>query len=61
LKLFEQLNANERVTWKGKFRPELKDAEIAPRPVQQKLPVWIGAGSIQSVSRAQPAVFTASS
>ncbi|MBL0743717.1 LLM class flavin-dependent oxidoreductase [Chryseolinea lacunae] len=52
LMLFEKLNANERVTWKGKFRPALYDAEIAPRPSQPKLPVWIGAGSPGSVSRA---------
>jgi alkanesulfonate monooxygenase SsuD/methylene tetrahydromethanopterin reductase-like flavin-dependent oxidoreductase (luciferase family) len=52
LKLFEQLNSNERVTWKGKFRPELIDAEIAPRPAQKKIPVWIGAGSQSSVTRA---------
>ncbi|MGI4749783.1 MAG: LLM class flavin-dependent oxidoreductase [Janthinobacterium lividum] len=52
LELFSLLNANERVTWKGKFRPELINQEIAPRPVQKKLPVWIGAGSPQSISRA---------
>jgi alkanesulfonate monooxygenase SsuD/methylene tetrahydromethanopterin reductase-like flavin-dependent oxidoreductase (luciferase family) len=52
LQLFERLNSNERVTWKGKFRPALSDSEIAPRPVQKKLPVWIGAGSLGSISRA---------
>jgi len=52
LKLFELLNSNERVSWKGRFRPELIDAEIAPRPAQEKLPVWIGAGSQGSVIRA---------
>lgn len=52
LLLFAQLNSNEHVTWKGKFRPALSNAEIAPRPVQKKLPVWIGAGSPGSVSRA---------
>lgn len=52
LSLFAQLNSNEHVTWKGKFRPALSNAEIAPRPVQKKLPVWIGAGSQGSVSRA---------
>jgi len=46
------LNSNERVTWKGKFRAELINAEIAPRPVQKKLPVWIGAGSPNSIARA---------
>ena len=52
LNLFSLLNSNERVTWKGKFRPALHDAEIAPRPVQKKIPVWIGAGSPGSVTRA---------
>jgi alkanesulfonate monooxygenase SsuD/methylene tetrahydromethanopterin reductase-like flavin-dependent oxidoreductase (luciferase family) len=52
LGLFAELNANERVTWKGQFRPPLSNAEIAPRPVQKKLPVWIGAGSAGSVARA---------
>ncbi len=52
LGLFAELNANERVTWKGTFRPSLSNAEIAPRPAQKKLPVWIGAGSAGSVARA---------
>ena len=52
LELFDLLNSNERVSWKGKFRPQLHDAEIAPRPVQHKLPVWIGAGSSGSIFRA---------
>jgi alkanesulfonate monooxygenase SsuD/methylene tetrahydromethanopterin reductase-like flavin-dependent oxidoreductase (luciferase family) len=52
LDLFAKLNASERVTWKGRFRAELNNAEIAPRPAQDKLPVWIGAGSQNSVARA---------
>ena len=52
LGLFAELNAHERVTWKGRFRPALNNEEIAPRPVQKKLPVWIGAGSPESVARA---------
>jgi alkanesulfonate monooxygenase SsuD/methylene tetrahydromethanopterin reductase-like flavin-dependent oxidoreductase (luciferase family) len=52
VELFEALNAHERVTWSGRFRPPLLDAEIAPRPAQPKLPVWIGAGSPRSVIRA---------
>jgi alkanesulfonate monooxygenase SsuD/methylene tetrahydromethanopterin reductase-like flavin-dependent oxidoreductase (luciferase family) len=50
--LFAELNGSERVTWSGRFRPALRHAEIAPRPVQRKLPVWIGAGSPGSVVRA---------
>ncbi len=52
LGLFAQLNGSDRVTWSGKFRPALNNAEIAPRPAQPKLPVWIGALSQGSVERA---------
>jgi alkanesulfonate monooxygenase SsuD/methylene tetrahydromethanopterin reductase-like flavin-dependent oxidoreductase (luciferase family) len=52
LGLFAELNDRPRVTWSGRFRPPLRDAAIAPRPVQAKLPVWIGAVSPSSVARA---------
>ncbi|WP_099360951.1 LLM class flavin-dependent oxidoreductase [Fredinandcohnia onubensis] len=42
--LLLQLTQNETVTWSGKFRSSLRNAEIAPRPVQENLPVWIGVG-----------------
>ncbi|MEH7225686.1 LLM class flavin-dependent oxidoreductase [Bacillus sp. JJ1566] len=42
--LLLQLSKNETVTWSGKFRSSLRNAEIAPRPVQENLPVWIGVG-----------------
>lgn len=42
--LLLRLTENETVTWSGKFRSSLRDAEIAPRPVQEKLPIWIGVG-----------------
>ena len=51
-RLFETLNTHEKVTWQGNFRPALQEAEIAPRPAQHQLPVWIGAGSPNSVARA---------
>lgn len=44
LDLLLRLNASERVTWQGRFRPPLEDAEISPRPVQPELPIWIGTG-----------------
>ncbi|EKN66552.1 hypothetical protein BABA_15622 [Neobacillus bataviensis LMG 21833] len=47
IELLLKLNENERITWKGHFRSELKDAAIAPRPIQQRIPVWIGVGSSQ--------------
>jgi len=53
LALFELLNKSGRVTWKGRFRPPLNDAEIAPRALQPTIPVWIGVGgSPESVVRA---------
>lgn len=39
-----ELNKNERVTWDGYYRTALQNAEIAPRPVQPILPVWVGVG-----------------
>jgi probable LLM family oxidoreductase len=53
LDLLLKLNASERVTWQGKFRSPLNNAEIAPRPFQDQLPIWIGVGGTpQSVVRA---------
>jgi alkanesulfonate monooxygenase SsuD/methylene tetrahydromethanopterin reductase-like flavin-dependent oxidoreductase (luciferase family) len=53
LALLMQLNAAERVTWQGRFRTALKDAPIAPRPVQSRLPIWIGSGGTKnSIERA---------
>ena len=46
--LLLKLNENKHITWKGYFRSDLKDAEIAPRPIQQRLPIWIGVGSSQA-------------
>ena len=44
MELLMKLIENETLSWSGKFRPALNHAEIAPRPVQEKLPVWIGVG-----------------
>src|SRR5262249_14127973 len=53
LALLLQLNAAERVTWQGRFRPALNDAPIPPRPVQGRLPIWVGTGGTPgSVTRA---------
>ena len=45
LDLLLALRASDRVTWSGRFRPPLADAEIASRPVQPRLPVWLGVGA----------------
>ena len=42
--LLLEIRASERVTWWGKFRPALTDQGVYPRPLQNPLPVWIGAG-----------------
>ncbi|MFD1953513.1 LLM class flavin-dependent oxidoreductase [Paenibacillus thailandensis] len=42
--MFLALNDNETVTWSGKFRSPLNEAEIAPRPKQSRLPLWLGVG-----------------
>jgi probable LLM family oxidoreductase len=44
LGLLLQINRNERVTWRGRFRPQLTDQGIYPRPFQPELPIWIGVG-----------------
>ncbi|MFS0862304.1 LLM class flavin-dependent oxidoreductase [Fredinandcohnia sp. 179-A 10B2 NHS] len=51
--LLLQLNKNEKVTWTGNFRTPLQNAEIAPRPAQDELPIWIGVGGTpESAERA---------
>lgn len=53
LGLLLKLNNQEKVTWNGRFRSPLKEAEISPRPVQSKLPIWVGVGGTpESAARA---------
>ncbi|TFE22801.1 LLM class flavin-dependent oxidoreductase [Cohnella luojiensis] len=42
--LLMKLGERERITWKGHFRSDLNDLEIAPRPAQSVMPIWIGVG-----------------
>ena len=44
LDLLLKINEEETISWKGKFRPELNQQSIYPRPYQKKLPIWLGAG-----------------
>jgi probable LLM family oxidoreductase len=46
--LLLRLNAAERVTWQGRFRPALHDAPIPPRPLQRRLPIWVGTGGTEA-------------
>ena len=43
LDLLLKLSSSERVTWQGRFRPPLANAEISPRPFG-RLPIWLGVG-----------------
>ncbi|MEM6700204.1 MAG: LLM class flavin-dependent oxidoreductase, partial [Bacteroidota bacterium] len=53
LKLLLNIRDNEIVNWSGVFRPPLRDQAIYPRPLQKKLPVWLGVGGTPtSFSRA---------
>jgi len=44
LDLFLQIRDHEVVNWSGKFRPELRNQPVYPRPLQNPLPVWLGVG-----------------
>jgi len=44
IRLLQQLNTDEIVNWQGSFRSPLTNSMIAPRPVQEKLPIWVGVG-----------------
>jgi probable LLM family oxidoreductase len=53
LDLLLALRSQNPITWQGRHRPALTDADIQPRPVQVPLPVWIAVGgNPQSVIRA---------
>ncbi len=44
LDLLLKIRESERITWSGKYRPPLHDQVIYPRPLQEKLPIWLGVG-----------------
>lgn len=53
LELLLQINALERISWKGNFRAELKDQIVLPRAVNDHLNIWIAVGGTpESVLRA---------
>ena len=53
LELLLKIRDNEKVTWSGQFRPPLTGQGVYPRPVQEKLPIWVGVGGTpQSFVRA---------
>jgi len=44
LDLLLQVNAKEKLSWQGKFRPAFNNLGVYPRPYQEALPVWLAAG-----------------
>jgi probable LLM family oxidoreductase len=53
LDLLLKIREHEFITWSGKFRPELKNQPIYPRPLQNPIPIWVGVGGTpQSFVRA---------
>jgi len=53
LKLLLEIRENEVVNWTGKFRSELRNQAIYPRPLQNPIPIWLGVGGTkQSFIRA---------
>lgn len=52
LDLFAKLLDERPVTWKGRLRPPLEDADVFPKTASGRLPTWVGVGgSPQSVVR----------
>ena len=43
--LFRRLWREDRVTWRGRYRPDLDDAEVLPRPLQRPIRVWHGSAT----------------
>lgn len=53
LYLLAKLRESERIKWQGKHRPSIDNLAIYPRPVQEKLPIWVAVGGTpESVVRA---------
>jgi probable LLM family oxidoreductase len=44
LNLLLHLRESERVSWSGEHRPALQNLGVYPRPVQERLPVWVAVG-----------------
>lgn len=65
LNLLVQLNElgeNERISWQGTYRAPLTNAEIVPRPLNGRLPIWRGTGgspasSLRAGRQGLPAVY----
>jgi probable LLM family oxidoreductase len=53
LELLLKINSEEKLSWKGKFRPELVNQTVLPRAVNDNLKIWVAVGGTpESVLRA---------
>jgi len=53
LDLLLKLREEEHITWSGKHRPPIRGQGVYPRPLQERIPVWIAVGGTpHSVVRA---------
>ena len=53
LDLLLKINATPKISWKGKFRPDLNNQEVLPRAVNDNLKIWVAVGGTpESVERA---------
>jgi probable LLM family oxidoreductase len=62
LRLLIQLRDSERITWSGRFRAPLENLAVYPRPVQEKIPIWVAVGgtpesAIRAASLGLPMAF----
>lgn len=48
LRLLLDLNKNEIINWRGNFRMPIINQSVYPKPVQEKLPIWIAVGGTKS-------------
>src|SRR5215217_2972659 len=44
LELLMRINEHETVSWQGKHRAPIDNLGVYPRPIQEKLPIWLGVG-----------------
>jgi len=59
LDLLRALNESVFINWEGNLRPSIDNRAVYPRPVQEKLPIWVGVGGtpesvVRAASRALP-------
>ena len=51
LRLLTQLTDNEIINWSGNYRSPLIDQIIYPRPIQERIPLWVAVGGSPESSK----------